>query len=297
MSKDRPLPLPSNCIVSGYRIVRRLAEGGFGMVYLVSDGQGHLFALKEYLPAALVFRHVGQLAPTIRPGKEALYRLGMRSFFEEGRSLAQISHPSVVKVLNFFQENSTVYMLMELLSGHTLQDFITLARKRNKGKILREATILTLFDDLLSGLRYVHQQKVLHLDIKPANVFVSTDDKPVLIDFGAAREVLNKEGLFVRPMYTPGFAAPEMYDKVSNFGPWTDIYAVGACLYSCMTGYPPQDVPKRKEFDKLPEALARLRTDYSPLLIRLVAWCLNMDALARPQSVHAVQKQLFLDVP
>jgi serine/threonine protein kinase len=296
MSKDRPLPLPSNCVVSGYRIVRRLAEGGFGMVYLVTDETGQAYALKEYLPASLVYRHVGQLEPVIRPGKEALYRLGMRSFFEEGRALAQISHPAVVKVQNFFQENATVYMLMELLSGHTLQEFILTARNRRKGRIFREGTIQSLFDDLLSGLRYVHQKKMLHLDIKPANIFISLDDKPVFIDFGAAREVLEKEGRFIRPMYTPGFAAPEMYDRTSSFGPWTDIYAIGACLYSCMTGYPPQDVPKRREQDKLPQALERLRSDYSKGLLELVSWCLNLDAMKRPQSVHVVQKHLFQDV-
>lgn len=296
MSKDRPLPLPSNCVVNDYRIVRRLAEGGFGMVYLVTDSAGQAYALKEYLPASLVYRHVGQLAPVIRPGKEALFRLGMRSFFEEGRALAQISHSAVVKVQNFFQENSTVYMLMELLTGNTLQEFILTSRGRQRGRIFREATIHSLFDDLLSGLRYVHQQKMLHLDIKPANIFITLEDKPVLIDFGAAREVLEKEGRFVRPMYTPGFAAPEMYDRAATFGPWTDIYAIGACLYACMTGYPPQDVPKRREQDKLAQALERLRGEYSTSLLQLVSWCLNLDMLARPQSVHSVQKHLLLDI-
>ena len=296
MTKDRPLPLPSNCVVSGYRIVRRLAEGGFGMVYLVANEEGQFFALKEYLPATLVTRRVGQLAPTVKPGKEALFRLGMRSFFEAGRALAQIAHPSVVRVLNFFQENQTVYMLMELLTGNTLLEFVTAGREKNPGRVFREATIHSLFDDILSGLRYVHQQRMLHLDIKPANIFINEDDRPVLIDFGAAREVLGKEGQFVRPMYTPGFAAPEMYEKGAALGPWTDIYAIGACIYSCMTGYPPQEVPKRKEQDKLPKVLSRLRADYSKNLLQLVQWCLTMDVMGRPQSVHSVQKYLFVQI-
>ena len=79
--------------------------------------------------------------------------------------------------------------------------------------MFRESTIRSLFDEILRGLRIVHQHKMLHLDIKPANIFITNDNKAVLLDFGAAREVLSKEGNFIRPMYTPGFAAPEMYRR------------------------------------------------------------------------------------
>ena len=185
------------------------------------------------------------------PEKLSLYRLGLKSFFEEGRSLAQISHASVVSVLNFFRENETVYMVMNYLEGATLQDFIITARDLKKQKVFRESTIRSLFDEILRGLRIVHQHKMLHLDIKPANIFITDDNRAVMIDFGAAREVLSKEGNFIRPMYTPGFAAPEMYRRDSSMGPWTDIYAIGACIYACMQGYPPNDAPQRLEKDRL----------------------------------------------
>ena len=94
-----------------------------------------------------------------------------------------------------------------------LQDFIVTARELKQTKVFRESTIRSLFDEILRGLRIVHQHKMLHLDIKPANIFITDDNKSVLIDFGAAREVLSKEGNFIRPMYTPGFAAPEMYKR------------------------------------------------------------------------------------
>ncbi len=96
---------------------------------------------------------------------------------------------------------------------------------------------------MLRGLRIVHQHKMLHLDIKPANIFITDDNKAVMIDFGAAREVLSKEGNFIRPMYTPGFAAPEMYRRDSSMGPWTDIYAIGACIYACMKAFRPTRRP------------------------------------------------------
>ena len=292
MSKVKPSPLPPDTMIGGYRIERKLSAGGFGVVYLAADSEGQQFAIKEYLPSSLASRAVGQLLPQVLPEKLSLYRLGLKSFFEEGRSLAQISHGSVVSVLNFFRENETVYMVMNYLEGGTLQDFIITARDLKKPKVFRESTIRSLFDEILRGLRIVHQHKMLHLDIKPANIFITDDNRAVMIDFGAAREVLSKEGDFIRPMYTPGFAAPEMYRRDSSMGPWTDIYAIGACIYACMQGYPPNDAPQRIEKDRLSLALSRLRGVYSDNLIEVVLWCMALDPLTRPQSVFALQKEL-----
>ncbi len=292
MSKLKPAPLPTDTVIGGYRVVRKIAAGGFGAVYLAVDKEGQQVAIKEYLPSALTVRSPGELVPRVAPEKLSLYRLGLKSFFEEGRALAQISHPSVVSVLNFFRQNETVYMVMNYLEGASLQDFIVTARELKKPKVFRESTIRSLFDEILRGLRIVHQHKMLHLDLKPANIFITDDNKAVMIDFGAAREVLNKEGNFTRPMYTPGFAAPEMYRRDSTMGPWTDIYAIGACIYSCMQGYPPNDAPQRLEKDRLALALTRMRGVYSDNLIEVVEWCMSLDPLSRPQSVFALQKEL-----
>ncbi len=292
MSKVKPAPLPPDTIIGGYRIIRKVAAGGFGLVCLALDSEGQQVAVKEYLPSSLASRAPGELLPQVQPEKLSLYRLGLKSFFEEGRSLAQISHPSVVSVLNFFRENETVYMVMNYLEGAALQDFIVTARDLKKSKVFRESTIRSLFDEILRGLRIVHQHKMLHLDIKPANIFITDDNKSVLIDFGAAREVLSKEGNFIRPMYTPGFAAPEMYRRDASMGPWTDIYAIGACIYACMQGYPPNEAPQRLEKDRITTALARLRGVYSDNLIEVVEWCMSLDPLSRPQSVFALQKEL-----
>ncbi len=292
MSKVKPAPLSPETVIGGYRIVRKVAAGGFGVVYLAIDPDGQQVAIKEYLPASLATRAPGELLPQVQAEKLSLYRLGLKSFFEEGRSLAQISHPSVVSVLNFFRENETVYMVMNYLEGASLQDFIITARDLKQQKVFRESTIRSLFDEILRGLRIVHQHKMLHLDIKPANIFITDDNRSVLIDFGAAREVLSKEGNFIRPMYTPGFAAPEMYRRDAAMGPWTDIYAIGACIYACMQGYPPNEAPQRLEKDRLTTSLARLRGVYSDNLIEVVEWCMALDPLSRPQSVFALQKEL-----
>ena len=291
MPKAKPAPLPPDSVIGGYRIVRKVAAGGFGLVYLALDPDGQQVAIKEYLPSTLATRAPGELLPKVQPEKLSLYRLGLKSFFEEGRSLAQISHPSVVSVLNFFRENETVYMVMNYLAGAALQDFIMTARDLRQNKVFRESTIRSLFDEVLRGLRIVHQHKMLHLDIKPANIFITDDNRAVLIDFGAAREVLSKEGNFIRPMYTPGFAAPEMYRRDATMGPWTDMYAIGACMYACMQGYPPNEAPQRLEKDRIAIALARLRGVYSDNLIEVVEWCMALDPLSRPQSVFALQKE------
>jgi serine/threonine protein kinase len=158
--------------------------------------------------------------------------------------------------------------------------------------VLREATIRSLLEEILSGLASVHAHGMLHLDIKPANVFITDDNRAVLLDFGAAREVFNQEANFVRPMYTPGFAAPEMYQRGALLGPWTDLYALGACIYACMQGYPPSDVPQRLDHDRLDQSLSRLRQVYSDNLLEITRWCMALDPLARPQNVAELQQAL-----
>jgi len=217
----------------------------------------------------------------------AVFRHGLKCFFEEGRALAMISHPNVVRVENFFRANETCYMVMQYVRGRTLQFHIQ--RHRHE---FTEPFIRRIFIHLMNGLREVHSSKLLHLDIKPANIFITNENKAVLLDFGAAREVLSKEGNFIRPMYTPGFAAPEMYRRDGTLGPWTDIYAIGACIYACMQGYPPNDAPQRIEKDRLALSLSRLRNVYSDNLIEVTEWCMSLDPLSRPQSVFALQKEL-----
>jgi serine/threonine protein kinase len=292
MSKVKPAPLPPDTVIGGYRVVRKLSAGGFGVVYLAVDNEGQQVAVKEYLPSSLATRAPGELLPQVQPEKLSLYRLGLKSFFEEGRSLAQISHPVRGERAELLPRERNRLHGDELPGGRTLQDFIITARELKKQKVFRESTIRSLFDEILRGLRIVHQHKMLHLDIKPANIFITDDNKAVMIDFGAAREVLSKEGNFIRPMYTPGFAAPEMYRRDSSMGPWTDIYAIGACIYACMQGYPPNDAPQRLEKDRLALALSRLRGVYSDNLIEVVEWCMSLDPLSRPQSVFALQKEL-----
>ena len=292
MAKVTPAPLQPDTMVGAYRMVRKLAAGGFGVVYLALDGQGQQVAIKEYLPSSLVTREMGGQVPQVPAEMQSLYRLGLKSFFEEGRSLAQIAHPSVVRVIDFFPENDTVYMVMNYLEGASLQDFILTARQLKKPKVFRESTIRSLTEEILRGLRIVHQHRMLHLDIKPANILITDDNRAVLIDFGAAREVLTKEGNFTRPMYTPGFAAPEMYQRDGLMGPWTDLYAMGACIYSCMHGFPPHEAALRVAGDRSATAMARLRGTYSDNLIEVVSWCMAFDPLARPQSVFELQKVL-----
>ena len=290
--KRSPAPLFPGTMVGGYRIVRKIASGGFGQVYLAVSPSGQDVAVKEYLPASLASREHGDAPVVVSKDKQVLYRMGLRSFFEEGRALAQIAHPSVVNVLNFFLENDTVYLVMDYLQGASLQQFIVTSAGLKHAKIFRESTIRSLFDEILRGLRVVHQHKMLHLDIKPANIFVTDEDRAVLIDFGAARDVLRKGSKFLQPMFTPGFSAPEMQGRDKSIGPWSDIYGIGACIYSCMKGYPPPDAGARQTSDALPAMLGSMRSLYSNCLIDLVASCMQLDAAQRPHSVLAVQTLL-----
>ena len=201
--------------------------------------------------------------------------------------MARLQHPNVVRVMNFFRANDTVYMEMQYERGRTLHDFI----HRNKGQI-RESFIRGVFARLLNGLREVHTHKLLHLDIKPSNIYLRTDGSPLLLDFGAARQTLATDQPMLKPMYTPGFAAPEQFRARDQLGPWSDIYSIGAAMYACLAGSAPPAAEKRAEKDEMVPATKRWKENYSLQLLETIDWCLQLDPLARPQSVFTLQKQL-----
>jgi serine/threonine protein kinase len=293
MGTQTNAPLPAGHELGGYRIVRKISSGGFSIVYLAEDAAGEKFAVKEYLPSALVKRSEGQLVPDIPAANEITFRNGLRCFFEEGRALARIFHPNVVRVVNFFRANETVYMVMAWERGRSLQEIVLRHRGRQPGKeVLPERHVLRVFNLVMNGLREVHANRLLHLDLKPANVYLRLDGTPLLLDFGAARRTLDAEPQKLFPMYTPGFAAPELYRRTQQLGPWTDVYGVGASMFGCMSGQPPQPADQRELDDKVPEAIDALSGVYSRPLLDLVGWCLKLNSLERPQSVFALQRAL-----
>jgi serine/threonine protein kinase len=295
MAAQNNAPLPDGLELAGYRIVKKIASGGFSIVYLAYDPDGNTVAIKEYLPSALALRQPGELAPVISKPNQAVFRIGLKCFFEEGRALALIVHPNVVRVLNFFRANETVYMVMAYESGHSLQEHI--ARLQSKGSKLNEAFIRALFTGVCGGLREVHANMLLHLDLKPANIYLRTDGTPILLDFGAARQTVNVDSPRVAPMYTPGFAPPELYVKGAQLGPWSDIYSIGAAMYACMAGSAPQPADQRRTEDKMDPLINKLIANYSVALVEMVRNCLALDPLVRPQSVFSLQKVLAAAQP
>ena len=288
MAQQSNQPLPDGYQLQNYRIASVLSCGGFSIVYLAYDDNDQPVAIKEYLPSQLALRKHGDALPSISEENLATFRYGMKCFFEEGRSLAGLSHPNVVRVLNFFRANETVYMVMRYERGRTLQEHIQARRGTIKENFIRR-----VFTLLLNGLREVHSNKLLHLDIKPANIYIRNDGTPVLIDFGAARQTLIEGGLKLNPMYTPGFAPPEQYENRELFGPWSDIYSIGASMFACLAGAAPQAADQRAEKDRYVSTTRLWQGRYSRQLLETIDWCLELDHLQRPQSVLAMQKVLL----
>jgi hypothetical protein len=288
MSADNA-PLPAGFRLDHCRIERKLSQGGFSVVYLARDDAGRPLAIKEYLPAGMARR--GADGTTVEPdvAHQAAFNTGMKCFFDEGRILAGIDHPNVVRVRNFLRANGTAYLVMRYEEGETLKDHAR--RLHERAVAVPEDFLRNVFVRLLDGLREVHARKLLHLDIKPANIYLRHDGHPVLLDFGAARQGLDPAA-GLNAVLTPGFAAPEQQGSGEPLGPWTDIYSVGATLYDCLAGDAPPPADRRLIRDEFEPAVRRWGGRYSLQLLELIDWCLRLPAAQRPQSVYALQKVL-----
>lgn len=291
MAATKNLALPAGYQLHDYEIRKVLSSGGFSFVYLARDKDKKTVAIKEYLPTSIALRDDGA---TVQPNSDdvALFRHGLKCFFDEGLSLARIDHKNIVRVINFFRANETVYMVMQYERGKSLQDYIL-----GQPEPVTEKFIRRVFAELSNGLREVHTQKLLHLDIKPANIYIRLDGSPVLLDFGSARQALSESQAKISPSYTPGFASPEQYYDRKLLGPWSDIYSIGATMYSCLTRTSPLAANQRIKNDLLVPASKLGKDMYSQNLLEIIDKCLSLDYLERPQSVFSLQKALLENMP
>ncbi len=280
--------------LSDYTIESVLGHGGFGITYLAHDtALGAQVAIKEYLPHEIANRE-NKTAVLPNPERDAVrdYQIGLKNFVKEARALARFKHPNIVRVLRFFEANGTAYMVMEYEEGQSLADYL-----RRHGPKLDEPTLLRIFIPILNGLHEVHEAKMLHLDIKPENIYLRKDESPMLIDFGSARKAVSAANL-QKVALTHGYAPMEQYPDRGTPGPWTDVYAMGASMYRCVTGKKPDDALERYQavlkyqVDPLTPA-SKTKNDYQRHVLESIDWAMQVYDRDRPQSARELQDALM----
>jgi serine/threonine protein kinase/peptidoglycan hydrolase-like protein with peptidoglycan-binding domain len=266
--------------IGRYEIVSILGQGGFGITYRAHDSQlDREVAIKEYLPLALAVRQDGTTVLPRSTDAAADFAWGRERFVAEGRTLASLQNaPAIVRVFDFLEANGTAYIVMQLLSGETLEH-----RLKQKGP-LAPAEIDRILWPLLDGLEQVHATGFLHRDIKPANILLDDAGNPTLIDFGASRAAMAGRTTALTAIFTPGYAAAEQMTSAKQ-GPWTDIYGLSATLYHAITGKTPPGAFDRM-LDDTYEPLGQMTLPgFSPgLLVGLDAG-LGLRASDRPQAI------------
>jgi hypothetical protein len=282
--------LPMESMLLEYRIDQVLGAGGFGITYRAHDANlDKDVAIKEYLPGELAMRAPDGNVVAQATQHEAGYRWGLDRFLLEARTLAKFSHPNIVRVLRYFEANATAYMVMDYEQGDPLKTVL------QHDPQPAEARLKALVGPLLDGLAAIHATGFLHRDIKPDNIFVRADGRPVLIDFGAARQALGGETKSLTSILTPGYAPLEQYSGEGKQGPWTDLYAMAGVLYRAVTDKNPPDAVTRIRGDSLPAGLAGVRGKYSESFLRAIEWALNLDEKMRPQTVEQWKTALLAE--
>lgn len=265
-----------------------LGLGGFGIVYLAWDhALQREVALKEYMPSALAGRRGARVS--VRSSSQGeTFALGLKSFVNEARLLARFDHPSLVKVYRFWEDNGTAYMVMPYYKGRTLRQV-----RQAMAVPPAEAFCRQMLEPLLAALELLHAEDVYHRDIAPDNILIGDDGVPVLLDFGAARQVISRTQSLTA-ILKPNFAPLEQYADMPSMqqGPWTDVYGLGATMRYLLTGQPPLPAAARALNDEMPRLSDQGWAGCSKAFIGAIDWALALRPGDRPQSMAELREAL-----
>jgi serine/threonine protein kinase len=293
--------LPAGTRLGGYQLIEVLGRGGFGIVYLALDASlQRQVAIKEYFPAELALRcDDGQV--WVKPGADVTaYSSGMKAFLNEAKMLARFDHPSLARVLTFWEENRSAYMVMPYYEGRTLAEVLA-----EMSTPPDEAWLRALLSPLLSALSTLHNAHCLHLDISPENIIVLADGRPVLLDFGVASRLATDKTMPLTALLNPAYAPIEQYSESANLqqGAWSDVYALAGVLHFAIAGVPPARATVRAVDDPqrpLAETVAARAQQfpglsYSPSFLAAIDKALAFKPRDRPRG--AAEFQMLLDRP
>ena len=286
--------LPVGTMLGEFELTSLLGEGGFGIVYLAHDRSlERRVALKEYMPSVLAARAgVSQVQVKSERHRET-FEAGRKSFINEAKLLAQFDHPSLVKVYRFWEANGTAYMVMPFYEGKTLKDQL----KELAGPP-DEAWLRTLLNPLTEALTVIHREQCYHRDIAPDNVMMlAGSNRPLLLDFGAARRVIGDMTQALTVILKPGYAPVEQYAEIPGMkqGPWTDVYALAAVVHFAIVGKTPPPSVGRLLNDTYVPLTQAAAGRYSERFLRAVDHALAVKPDERTQTIEQLRQEMGLD--
>ena len=277
-------------LIGRYTIEGVLGQGGFGITYLGTDElHEKKVAIKEFFPQGIVTRNI-EYQDTVTVtfvGEKDNYEKGKERFLKEARTMAKFSKDEgIVKALDFFEINNTAYIVMEYLEGITLKQYL------RENKRIAPEDLIELLVPLIESLDEIHSQGMIHRDISPDNIMVLPDGRIKLMDFGAARDYTEFGEKSLSIVLKPGYAPPEQYQTHGVQGPWTDIYALCATMYKCITGENPPDAIDRLVDDHL-KKISAFGISVSPQIEKAIIKGMSVAAKDRYQNVGDFCEDLY----
>lgn len=285
--------LPVGTRLGEFELIGLVGVGGFGIVYLAEDHSlGRRVALKEYMPSSLAARSQGLQVSVKSERYVETFEAGRRSFVNEARLLAQFDHPSLVKVYRFWEANGTAYMVMPFYEGVTLKQAL-----KQMPAPPDEAWLRRMLAPVMDALEVMHEAQVYHRDIAPDNILLLAGERPLLLDFGAARHVITDMTHALTVILKPGYAPVEQYAEMPEMkqGAWTDIYALSAVVFFAIMGKTPPPSVGRIINDLMVPLAQQAAGRYSDAFLRGIDRGLAVKPEHRPQNIAEMRALLGVD--
>ena len=288
---DNSLYLPAGYLLNNrYAIGKVIGVGGFGVVYIAWDTNLDVrAAIKEFLPREYAARSSNHISITPYTGSaNEEFSIGVEKFLEEAKALARFQdHSGIVTVHESFRTNNTAYMVMQYLDGMTMKEYL----KRQPGEKIAFNMAVKAMTPIMDALREVHNAGFVHRDISPDNIFLTSQNQVKLLDFGSARYAIGEHSKSLTSVLKHGYAPVEQYSVKGKQGPWSDVYAVCATLYRCVTGFVPPDAMERIQGDTI-KSPKQLGIDIPERGELAIMRGLALKAYDRFESIQQLQQAL-----
>lgn len=274
------MTLRPGSLLSKYEILKILGSGGFSVVYLAIDNNTNKYiAVKEFFPENLATRQGSKIKPINRYIDD--YNWVKEKFIEEARILVKFDNPNIIDIFQIYELDNAAYLIMEYVQGLTMKSWL-----KQIGGNANQAELDLILKPIINALSLIHKNHFLHRDISPDNIMLRNNLSPVLIDFGAAKEIINRRKGNSCAIIKDGLSPPEQYSTVSNNqGPWSDIYSLAATLYYSISGKFPLEATDRMIEDNLVSLKYNYSANYRPNFLKAIDWGLKLSPSERPQTV------------